>query len=125
MRESNIGAFIKKNDLSAQHFDLFFYSKPAQLEEVSGILVDNHCGLGFIRGQLPEGYHAYGLRNSDDDFLDPATIELHEVMVNFFGYFICTEDLDDMFNGEDYIEIVDYNYAMEQRPMYEVGIPMI
>ena len=119
MKEINIGEFIKKNNLSGEHFDLFFYSKPADLEEISGILIDNHCGLGFIRGQLPEGFHAYAIRHSDDDFLEPATLEINEVVVNFLGYFICRENLDGIFNGKEYIEIVDYNYDAE------LGIPTI
>lgn len=127
MKATNIGEFLKKYNLFSQHFDLFFYSKPADLEEISGLLVDNHCGIEFIRKNLPEDFHVYAIRHSDYDTEDPATIEMNEVIVNFFGYFICRENLDDIFNGEDYIEIVDYNYANEARAMYDskLGIPTI
>lgn len=43
--------------------------------------------------RLPEGYHRYSVRGSDDDWGQAATIE-KSVAVNYWGFVLCKEELD-------------------------------
>lgn len=65
--------------------------------------------LSEKRLRWTDGYNLYDIRHSDNDWCDPATIENHQVMVNWFGTFIADEPIV-FADGEDYIDIFDYLY---------------
>lgn len=45
-------------------------------------------GIRLDKDTIPEGYTSYGIRHSDDDITEPATISLNYPLVNFFGTFV-------------------------------------
>lgn len=59
------------------------------------------------RSTIPEGWHAYDVRHSDDDFCAPSTIE-RSVRVNFFCTVLVDSELP--LPDDGYLEIEDWSY---------------
>ena len=53
---------------------------------------------------VPEGFHKYDIRHTDNDWGQPCTVE-QQVTVNYYGSVLMTQALD--FGGKDYIDISD------------------
>lgn len=73
-----------------------------------------YTDLRIDRDTVPEGYHAYDIREKDDGSGDPACVESGIVKVNHMGTAILPCELD--FKGEDYIRIrrnnaEDFNFT--------------
>lgn len=69
-----------------------------------GVTVKEVTTLRIGKEEREEGLHYYGIRHSDTNFMEPATVE-QEVIVNHLGTIVTEEPLD---LGEDgYIELAD------------------
>ncbi len=69
---------------------------------VTGLLVD-------FRGKTDiTGMKKYGIRHSDDDDMQPATVEKGNVWVNWFGDFYTDTEID--FGGQPFLEIKDWDW---------------
>ena len=77
--------------------------------EAKGYIIYNHHGIDNIRKAFKD-FKVYAIREDDYGNCDPASIEINEVVVNFFGYFITEEDLDWAFKETDWHEIYDWDY---------------
>lgn len=77
--------------------------------------------LRIARNSLPEGLHAYDLRDCDDCSGEPCEIKSH-VMVNHWGTVIVKEPIE----GADEGVILDengYNYLGEEMTLEEFANP--
>ena len=74
-----------------------------------GYFIYDHCGIDKLREELPD-CKVYAFRHSDYDDANPATLEINEVVVNFFGYFVTDTDLDTAFAHKDWQEVYDWDY---------------
>lgn len=78
--------------------------------KASGYLVWEHIGIEQLREYVGKGYKVYSLRESDELNCEPATLELNEVRVNFFGYFVSDTDFDWCFKERDYQPLWTWDY---------------
>ena len=77
--------------------------------------------LRIDRKSLPEGLHAYDLRDCDDCSGDPCQLKSH-VMVNHWGTVIVKEKIDGADEGID-LDKNDYNYLGESMTLDEFANP--
>lgn len=78
--------------------------------KANGYIVYNHDGIDNIRKVVGEKYKVYALRENDDLDGNPATLEIGEVVVNFFGYFVTETDLDWAFANREFQPVYDWDY---------------
>ncbi len=77
--------------------------------------------LRIARDSLPEGLHAYDLRDCDDCSGDPCELKSH-VMVNHWGTVIVKELIEGADDGI-VLEEDDYNYLGEEMTLDEFANP--
>lgn len=87
---------------------------------LDGFRIQQYCGewhRGYVSQDcrnLPkldhEGVFIYGIRHSDADDCRPISLE-KSVLVNRYGWFITTENLDWLFKEKDMLEISDWDYT--------------
>lgn len=73
-------------------------------EVVNAMLLD---GIRIDETSLPDGFIAYSIRHSDNEWDEPASVE-KRVIVNFFGTILVDHELFD--ENEEYLEISDWYY---------------
>ena len=73
--------------------------------------------LRIARKSLPEGLHAYDLRDCDDCSGEPCELKSH-VMVNHWGTVIVKEPIEGADDGID-LDESDYNYLGEEMTLEE------
>ena len=73
--------------------------------------------LRIARNSLPEGLHAYDLRDCDDCSGEPCELKSH-VMVNHWGTVIVKEPIEGADDGID-LDESDYNYLGEEMTLEE------
>lgn len=61
----------------------------------------------ITRDSLPEGFYAYDVRHSDEDWGEPVEISENQVICNYFGTIITNKKLDIDFNENDVIVVCD------------------
>lgn len=78
---------------------------------VTGLTFENHIGIDTVKQLAGEGLYVYGMRHPDNgDFCRPATLEPHEVYVNFYAYFVTDQPLDHFFKPtKDWKKIYDWS----------------
>lgn len=86
---------------------------------IRAFTIDNHLGIDKVREMVGPEFKVYAVRESDELNCEPATLENHEVMVNFFCYLIVDEDLDWAFKSQDYIPFYDWTYDWDGEPYWE------
>ncbi len=77
--------------------------------------------LRIARNSLPEGLHAYDLRDCDDCSGEPCELKSH-VMVNHWGTVIVKEPIEGADDGID-LDESDYNYLGEEMTLDEFANP--
>jgi hypothetical protein len=75
---------------------------------IYGYYIWDRISLAQVREDLPEGWYAYAIRESDRKWDTPATLENNRVCVNFWGYFITKTNID--FKNSDFVNISDFGY---------------
>ena len=76
---------------------------------IKGFIFENHIGIEQVREIAGPKLFVYAMRHGDD-WCKPADIENHEVVVNFYAYFITDKCLDDFFTiKKDWKKIYDWN----------------
>lgn len=102
--------FYKKNkdSLSIESFSIDLN----QNKNVKGLLISEHVDFEKVKNIAGNKLHVYAIRHTDDESMDPATIEKNQVNVNFYGYFVTEENLDGFFEGieDQYLEICDFSF---------------
>ena len=86
---------------------------------VKAFTIYNHIGLENVREMVGPEFKVYAVRENDDLDGNPATLENHEVMVNFFCYLVVEEDLDWAFANQDWIPFYDWSYDWDGEPYWE------
>ena len=77
--------------------------------------------LRIARNSLPEGLHAYDLRDFDDCSGEPCELKSH-IMVNHWGTVIVKEPIEGADDGI-VLEEDDYNYLGEEMTLEEFANP--
>ncbi len=77
--------------------------------------------LRIARNSLPEGLHAYDLRDCDDCSGDPCEVKSF-VLVNHWGTVIVKEPIEGADDGID-LDESDYNYLGEEMTLEEFANP--
>lgn len=96
------------NDLIADELNIWVGNEGEV--QAAGYLVHNHIGIDTLRDIVGEPFKVYAFREDDDLSGDIATIENHEVRVNFYGYFVTEDDLDWLFKERDFVEMYSWDY---------------
>ena len=63
---------------------------------IKGFIFENHIGIQKVKDIAGNGLYVYGMRHGDD-WCKPCDIENHEVVVNFYAYFVTDQCLDHFF----------------------------
>lgn len=113
-----MGKFENYLKLSRRYKELGFLADPMTIwigneaccEKANGFIIYNHDGIENVRQRVGDKLKVYAFRECDDLNCEPATIENHEVVVNFFGYFITEADLDWCFKEIDYQPVYTWDY---------------
>lgn len=101
---------IEANNYLADEMTIWV-GREAGVGKAEGYVIYDHRGIDKVRDDLcGDVFKIYAIREDDYGNCDPASIENHEVVVNFFGYFITEEDLDWAFKETDWQEVYDWDY---------------